>query len=203
MHIDIPYTQLNIGCLSRNKFWGEPVEQAKRAALCTSTLLELQEGGFLLADPGMPYAQMKETLYNRRGISIDMVKAIFLTHFHGDHMVDLDKYEHCRIYAPEKELDIYGAPAGMDIAPLYGQFSGIGLTALPGHTLGIAGLSFMSGGQKVLVAGDIVMTRDFFIAGEGYFNTADTGAMKESLGYIKEAYDVVVPGHDVQFFNIK
>ena len=200
MPIDISYTQLNIGCLSRNKFWGEPVDRARRNAVCSSTLLELPDGSFLLVDPGLPYDIMKETLYNRRGVSPDKLSAIFLTHFHGDHMVDLAKYDHCRIFASAEEIESNAASRPRDAEPLGVRFEGISVVSLPGHTMGTSGLAFISGGLKILVAGDAVMTKDFFMAGEGYFNTVDAVLANESIRYAGEHFDVIVPGHDVQFF---
>jgi glyoxylase-like metal-dependent hydrolase (beta-lactamase superfamily II) len=146
---------------------------------------------------------MKELIHNRRGVSIDKVSAIFLTHLHGDHWKDLNRYEQCRVYVAKEELALYSGSSLPDRAePLpENQFPGIKPMLLPGHTMGITGLALESGGYKVLIAGDIVMTRDFFLAGEGFFNTVDEKALKESYAYIKGHFDIIVPGHDVQFFN--
>ena len=202
MGAEILYTQLNIGCLSRNKFWGEPNDRAFRTAECTSTLLELPDGSFLLVDPGLSYERMKELIFNRRDVSIDRVSAIFLTHFHGDHWKDLNRYEQCRIYAGKEEIALHtgsSLPDRVEALP-ENQFPGIKPILLTGHTMGITGLAFESGGYKVLVAGDIVMTRDFFLANEGFFNMVDEKALKESYAYVKGHFDIIVPGHDVQFF---
>jgi glyoxylase-like metal-dependent hydrolase (beta-lactamase superfamily II) len=200
--VNISYTQLNIGCLSRNKFWGEPQDAPKRAAVCTSTLIELPGGAFLLVDPGLEYEKLREAVFNRRGVSIEKITDIFLTHFHGDHLVDLDMYAQCRIYASEQEIaaNPHGLPSR--VRPWdAGSFVGISIVPLPGHTPGSAGLSFISDGLRTLVAGDAVMTKDFFLAGEGFHNTQDENALKESLRRAGQEFDVIVPGHDVQFFT--
>ena len=197
--MDIKYTQLNIGCLSRNKFWGEPQDNPQRTAVCTSTLIALEGGEFLLVDPGLPYEHMKECIFNRRGVSIELVKAIFITHFHGDHLIDLDRYD-CPIYASKEEIALVKSPLPFVAKPYENPFPGIKAIVLPGHTPGIAGLEFVSDGFNVLVAGDIVMTKDFYLSGEGFHNNADMEALAQSLRYINDNYDIVVPGHDVQFF---
>ncbi|MCL2059442.1 MAG: MBL fold metallo-hydrolase [Oscillospiraceae bacterium] len=196
---EISYTQLNIGCLSRNKFWGEPVDRACRAAQCTSTLLCLGDGTFLLVDPGLPYDQMKAALFNRRGIAPDKISSIFLTHFHGDHAVELERYERCHFFASKEEIALGVGSLPVALEPMDDRFAGIRLVPLPGHTMGTAGLAFVSGGRKILVAGDAVMTEDFFRACEGYFNVVDEEAAKQSIRYAGENFDIIVPGHDIQF----
>jgi glyoxylase-like metal-dependent hydrolase (beta-lactamase superfamily II) len=66
--------------------------------------------------------------------------------------------------------------------------------------MGTAGIAFNSGAHRVLVTGDAVMSKDFFIAGEGYFNAVDQEVSKKSIDYARKNFDVIVPGHDIQFF---
>jgi glyoxylase-like metal-dependent hydrolase (beta-lactamase superfamily II) len=198
----IIYTQLNIGQLSRNKFWGESDDQAYRGAICVSTLIELPDGGCILVDPGQPYDRMREMIFNRRGISADKVSAVFLTHFHGDHIVDLARYEGIPIYASPEEIALGGTSLPVTVSPWEeGRFAGVSLVPLPGHTMGTAGLTFLSGGFQVLIAGDGVMTRDFFLAEDGFNNTTDWAALRETIRRAGQEFDVIVPGHDVQFFT--
>jgi glyoxylase-like metal-dependent hydrolase (beta-lactamase superfamily II) len=199
---DIVYTQLNIGQLSRNKFWGESDDRAYREAVCVSTLIELPDGGCVLVDLGLPYDRMIETIFNRRGISADKVTAIFLTHFHGDHIVDLNRYEGIPIYASQEEIALNGAALSAKVLPWEeGLFPGVKLFPLPGHTMGTAGLAFLSKGFRTLVAGDGVMTRDFFLAEEGFNNTVDKEALQRSIRRARDEFDMVVPGHDAQFLT--
>ena len=89
--MNLSFTQLNIGCLSRNRYWGEPEDQAFRKAKCTSTLISGPEG-FLLVDPGVPREEMEQLLDERSKVSVHEIRAIFFTHLHGDHRVDALSY---------------------------------------------------------------------------------------------------------------
>ncbi len=78
---------------------------------------------------------------------------------------------------------------------------GIEVIETPGHRLGHASLLLESEGLRVVVAGDAVMTRDFFRNRDYYFNTVDQSAAVTSIETISRAADVVVPGHDNYFLN--
>lgn len=78
---------------------------------------------------------------------------------------------------------------------------GITVVPTPGHTLGHASLLLESEGLRVVVAGDAVMTRDFFRSRDYYFNTVDPSAAVTSIETISRVADVVVPGHDNYFLN--
>jgi len=199
MRNGIAYTQLNIGCLSRNKFWGEPTDRPVRSAMCTSTLIELADESFLLVDPGVPYDDMKEIIFNRRGVSIDKVRNIFLTHFHGDHTVELERYIGCKFYASKEEVALSESSLPVNVEVLEDQLPGVKLYLLPGHTMGTSGLGFVSDGLNVLVAGDVVATKDFLLAGEVFYNAVDEKLAKDSAKYVAKEFDIIVPGHDVQF----
>lgn len=200
MSFDINFVQLNIGCLSRNKFWNESDTKAYRKAICTSTLVFLPDSTCMLVDPGLPYDVMREIIFNRCGLTIDRVKSIFLTHFHADHIVDIELYNECNVYASEKEISMLTNPLPIkSIEPLKNQIEGVYPVPLPGHTHGINGLGFTSNGLKVIVAGDAVMTKDFYIAEDGFNNSLDFSAVKTSIQYIRHNFDIVVPGHDVLF----
>ena len=205
MGIDVKYTQLNIGCLSRNKFWGEPMDRASRQVACTSTLIELPDGFFLLVDLGLPYEQLKQAVYNRRGVTMDKIKAVFITHFHGDHVMDITHYEQCKFYASKEEIALNQQALPIStIQPLEeDQFPGVTPILLPGHTMGTTGLSLVSEGFNVLIAGDIVATRDFYRAEEVFHGPADEKMALESIRYAREHFDIIVPGHDVQFSTKK
>ena len=71
---------------------------------------------------------------------------------------------------------------------------------LPGHTMGSTGLLFDGPEGKVLVAGDSVMTREFFEHQKGYFKSESQAASTKTIQWISKHTDIVVPGHDNYFF---
>jgi len=192
------FCQLNIGHLSRNRFWGEDESAPHRPAMCTSSLL-WHSDALLLVDPCVPYEKMDELIFNRAGRRIGDVTALFLTHPHGDHTVDAARYEGIPIYiAPGAQDDFRDSPLAERFRPFPDDcLPGVKAVLLPGHTKGSAGLAFSWEGFRVLIAGDAVMTRDFFAAGEGHFNSVDFAAVAETIQGIKEEHDFVVPGHDL------
>jgi len=194
----IGFCQLNIGQLSRNRFWGEDESAPRRAALCVSSLL-WHGDALLLTDPCMPYEQMDELLFNRAGRRAADVTSLFFTHPHGDHTVDAARYESANLYiAPGAESDWADSPLKERLRPFPdGLLPGVRPVPLPGHTAGSAGLAFPWLNKRVLIAGDAVMTRDFFAAEAGYFNSVDFAAVADTIRGIKAAFDFVVPGHDM------
>lgn len=88
------------------------------------------------------------------------------------------------------------------LEPIAGELvPGISLLPTPGHTATHTSLSFISGGYRVIIAGDAVMTEDFFLAQDVYFNTVDRDAAVHSIATIAERADIVVPGHDNYFVH--
>ena len=208
--IDIRWDILTIGHLSRNKFWGESDDRAYRAPRCTTTLIRAGQRTIIVA-PGCSPEELIAVLDQRVGLTAAAIDKMFLTHFHGDHRVGISAFPHARWHMVAQEIAFWDAelpadspdrgvlariePAPDELAP------GLALLLTPGHTLGHASLIFTSTELRIVVAGDAVMTRDFFLARDYYFNTVDAVAAVQSLDAIAAAADVVVPGHDNVFLN--
>ncbi len=207
---DVRWHILTIGHLSRNKFWGESDDRAYRTPLCTSTLILLDDRT-IVVDPSCAPDEMVDVLHRRSGLQPAAVDTVFLTHFHGDHRVGITAFPQARWCMAAPEIEAWTAQVAPDspelrllsrLEPVTGELApGIALLSTPGHTSTHTSLVFTSGGLRVVVAGDAVMTRDFFLARDVYFNTVDRAAAVRSIATIADRADIVVPGHDNYFLN--
>jgi glyoxylase-like metal-dependent hydrolase (beta-lactamase superfamily II) len=201
---------LTIGYLSRNKFWGESDKQAYRAPRCTCTLLRVN-GQNIIVDPSCPPEEMIMVLDQRTGLKSENIHTVFLTHFHGDHRFGIEAFPHARWYMGVREIadGLRSLPPDSPdrqilnrIEPIEGSLCpGIEIIDTPGHSMGHRSLVFNSEGMNVVLAGDAAMTRDFFFAGDYYFNTVDPDAAVKSIEAIADIADIVIPGHDNYFLN--
>ena len=207
---EIRWDLLTIGHLSRNKFWGEADDRAYRSPLCTSVLIRTGTMA-IVVDPSLPPDGMGPLLDRRAGLSILDVDAVFLTHFHGDHRFGIDAFPEAEWLMAGEEISAWRDKLPQDyddrrvlerLKTTRGELApDIALLATPGHTLNHHSLVFESEGMRVVVAGDAVMTRDFFRERDYYFNTADPEAAVRSIEEIAATADVIVPGHDNYFIN--
>ena len=199
------FTILTLGCFSRNRYWGEEDAKSYRRALCTSTLIETPQGARILVDPAVSGAALAQVLDERCGLRPEAIDYVYVTHRHGDHYVGMaDMPRAVWLAAPGDAGEIRRAlpqhakrifAAGAEIVP------GVQVLPLPGHTPGLAGLLFASEDGMVAVAGDSVMTRDFFKDRRGDYNSAEFAAFARSIDLLMEKADIVVPGHGNYFLT--
>jgi glyoxylase-like metal-dependent hydrolase (beta-lactamase superfamily II) len=199
------YHVITIGRFTRNRFWGELETQAYRDVLCTSTLLKGDIN--IVVDPSLPPAEMAKALYDRSGLWPDSIDAVFVTHAHGDHFEGLELFRKAKWYMGEAELETMRTSTnqrqkelGARILPASpGFIPGVDTLLLPGHTAGTTALLAETLDGKLAVTGDAVMTRDFFKARQGYYNSLNFEEASRSISRLAEIADVVVPGHDNYF----
>lgn len=198
---------LNLGWFSRNRYWGESDDQAVRGALCVSTFVEI-DGRRLVIDPSSP--NIGELLFNRTGCRAETVDTVFITHYHADHFVGLECFPNAKILCAPMDYDsilqqLSGNPSyAPDLAGRLERapeeiIPGAQCIALPGHTPGLCGVLFDTPEGKVAVAGDAVMTRDFFRNRQGYYNAVDQEASAQSIEKLASIAQWVVPGHGNYF----
>jgi glyoxylase-like metal-dependent hydrolase (beta-lactamase superfamily II) len=203
---EISWAILTIGHLSANPFWGET--ERRRTPLCTCTVLRTA-AGLVLVDPSLPHPQMRELLFNQVGIDTQAIAHVFLTHFHGDHRYGLDAFPDATWWMPPSEAEHWAGRGNTleqrilaRLQPADGElFPGVRTLALPGHTPGLAGLAFLWRGQRVVVAGDGVMTEQFFWAREGFHNSTDVEQARASIDVLARDADIVIPGHGNAFLT--
>ena len=199
---------ITIGNLSRNCYWGESDQEARRPALCTCTLLRSGGRGLtLIVDPSMSdVKQMAAELDRRTGLSLDAVNVVFITHAHGDHHAGLRHFTKALWVSSSSvahtinRTDQYPRPIKPTGAALGDD---IELLPTPGHTLDHHSLRFICDGKSIIVAGDAVMTRDFFTDRRGFHNSADFAAASATITHLSTIADIIIPGHDNYFLTIR
>jgi glyoxylase-like metal-dependent hydrolase (beta-lactamase superfamily II) len=194
----VQFTIVNIGTLSMNKFWGETERMRPVSATCTL----LQSGGTrLLVDPSPEPAALEPMLYARTGLRPSAIGAVFLTHWHGDHRYGLASFEGASWWMAAEGLAAWQRQQP-DEAALWERFlpaegvlpPGIALYPSPGHAVGHCSLRVETQWGSLIVAGDAVMTPEFFAAEEGYHNSVDFEQAAETIRAIKQAARLSSPG---------
>ena len=203
-----------IGQLSRNEFWNE--SQPVRPPLAT-TALTRAGGTNILVDPALPGQAMAQALHQRSGLRPADIDIVFLTNFHPTHRRGLEIFdeatwllhqterdavaEHLNSLlestetgsadAVEAELALLGRtePAPDELA------AGVQLFPSPGPTPGSCALLVVAL-RTIVVAGDAVLTGDYYDHARVYEQSADAEQAAASLAEIHEIADIIVPGHD-------
>jgi len=195
----VKFAVINIGTLSMNKFWGET--ERVRSATATCTLLEVGDQR-LLVDPSPYPEQLEPMLFARTGLRPEAIDALFLTHWHGDHRFGLDLFPHASWWMAEAGLKKWRESSPQDSAwierfvPAERRLpEGISLFASPGHTHGHHSLRATTRWGNLIVSGDAVMGLNWFEAEEGFHNCVDFALATETIRRIRQAADLVIPGH--------
>lgn len=192
-------TVINIGALSMNRFWNETERVRSPSATCT--LLEVG-GQRVIVDPSPGADLLEPMLFACAGLRPENMDLVFLTHFHGDHHFGLHLF-------PGKPwlMSSTGLTDWKERSPNESEFidrfspaeerlpQGISLFPSPGHTRGHCSLLVKTKAGDLIVAGDAVMTEDFLEAEEGFHNSVDFGQATETIRRIKQAAQLVIPGH--------
>ena len=193
---------VTVGNLSRNRYWGESEDRAVRAPLCTSTLIQVGSHRLLVDPPIADMQRMAAELDRRTGLKTADIDAVFVTHQHGDHHAGLACFPSAEWYAAPTVADIVNATGryAKSLRPVTGRlFDLIDMIPTPGHTAGHHSLRFDCDGLSVVIAGDAVMTRDFWAERRGFFNSADPAQASRTMESLAQIADAIVPGHDNWF----
>ena len=203
----VSWKMLNIGQVSRNRYWGEAEEKPLRPGICSSTVL-WDSGHVILVDPPREGEEMIRLLDSHTGLKAEQVDTVFVTHGHTDHFEGLGMFPHATWCCGIKEQDRLRAlinDVGLDGMRLQGVEKRISpqieVVGLPGHTVGSAGLLFDTDLGHMLIAGDAVMTQEHYAHQKGYFKSENQEASAKTIHWISEHADAVIPGHDNYFLT--
>jgi glyoxylase-like metal-dependent hydrolase (beta-lactamase superfamily II) len=220
----VAYDVISIGCLSRNRLWGE--KEPVRAAHATTTLIR-DKGLTLLVDPSLPAELLRRLLNDRAGLTPERVDTVFLTTFRPIHRRGLPLFDHAtwlmsaaEIEAVREHLEETRERGGDDaevrrivdeelavlkrVQPAPDKLSPqVDLFPAPGASAGSAALLLVPPGRTVAVAGDAVLTREHYEQGQVFDRSFDAQRAQESFVELAEIADVVVPGHDNVFMPLR
>ena len=201
-----PFTIVNIGTLSMNKFWGET--ERVRSGTATCTLLRVGDTR-LLVDPSPWPDDLARLLFDRAGLRPAEIDLVYVTHFHGDHRFGLELFDGKPWLMAAAGLSEWRGKSPQDAVliarflPAEGRLpEGLRLAPTPGHTWGHHALSLGTRWGPLLVAGDAVMTPEFYAAEEGYHNSVDFPLAAQTIRDIKQAAKLVIPGHGNIILNL-
>ncbi len=204
---------INIGTLSRNKYWQE--ERAVRPPVATTSMVRSDK--VVLVDPSLPGELMVRRLHERSGLRPDQIDMVFLTSFNPTHRRGIEAFNDATWLIGEREREVVarhlnglleqgeGVPADIVEAELalLGRMDpapdeicrAVHLFPMPGVTPGLCGL-LVAGLHTVVIAGDAVLTRDHLANGDIGDEVADREQATESLRDLLEVADIIVCGHD-------
>ncbi|MGC9468918.1 MAG: MBL fold metallo-hydrolase [Anaerolineae bacterium] len=201
------FTIINLGTLPQNKFWGETA-LVRTDISATCTLLEVG-GHRLLVDPSPHPDRLETALFERSGLRPDAIDSVFVTHFHGDHRYGLGLFDDALWLMAEAGLEEWREKSPHESA-IIDRFEaaeahlpeGVELLPAPGHTPGLHVLRTRTPWGPLIIAGDAVMSREYFDAEEGYMNSVDFEQAANTIRRIKRQATLVIPGHDNLILNL-
>ena len=209
---------ISIGTLSRNFFWDEAVPV--RAAHATTTLIR-DDDTLILVDPSLPAELLQRRLDERAGVKPEQIDVVFLTNFSPVHRRSLTLFDAADWYISETERDTVaqgmnalldtGGAAEADVSyediqadlALLGRLRAVPEQLTPrvdwypsyGATPGSSSL-LVNAARTVIIAGDAIISRDYFDQGRVWDRSSDPSMAKESFVELRGVADVIVPGHD-------
>jgi len=196
---------ITIGNLSRNRYWGESDDRALHNPICTCTVISCKDFHMVI-DPSLADEEaMKNELKRRTGLTPDNIDVVFITHQHEDHTAGLKHFQKAKwIAGREVASGINKSGTFVKKIEVAGEklFETIDVISTPGHTPDHKSLRFDYKGLSIVIAGDSVATRDFWDERRSYYNVVNNEEAKATMEKINKMADIIVPGHDNNFFNL-
>jgi glyoxylase-like metal-dependent hydrolase (beta-lactamase superfamily II) len=217
----VAFDVVSIGCLSHNPFWNE--KQPVRAAHATTVLVR-DRSEAILVDPSLPGEWLADRLGERTGLKPQDIGCVFLTNFRlahrrglalfdradwlmGDDEIEAARDELERMAASARNQDASGDRVGEGDLALLRRIkpapekitARVHLFPSPGPTPGSCSLLLLLPAATAVVAGDVIVTRDYYEHGRVFEQCYDVRKAQECFAELAEVADQIVPGHDGLF----
>jgi len=213
---------VSIGTLSRNPLWNE--RTAVRSAHATTTLIR-DHGQSILVDPSLPPELLRHRLDERTGLTPGDIDMVFLTSFRPVHRRGLALFDKATwmiggteratiVESINQVMQGVGMGVGVDVedvsldemqseSELLGRLEiapdrvspSVDLFPTFGPSPGHCSL-IVRAAKTVVVAGDAVIDRNYFIEGRVWDCSSDPEAAKAAFRDLCEIAEIIVPGHD-------
>lgn len=175
--------------------------------------VESGERKILFDTGGMGERTRIPNIFKARGLSMDDIDTLVLSHFHYDHVMNYGMFPNARILLHEREAawvlsdpDDWPVPQYLfpavektgrleliaedeEIAP------GVATLLSPGHTPGCISLVLRDAGTVTVLAGDAVKNIIELASGEVAMSR-DNAVSARTIRKIRDIADIVIPGHD-------
>lgn len=197
----------------------EPIFRTNVGFLPTASTVLIRGEKTIIVDPGNAHIGNYGMVYHalrQRGLTLDDIDAVALTHGHSDHAAALLQFKGKPWYVGKGELAEMAAIEGEPIIAAKRQMMGplteveepteimAGVTAYntPGHTAGHISFVVETAMGRVLIAGDQAMTRSEYVERRfsQWYGPEALTQLNASLDLVQALKpDLVIPGHDRPF----
>jgi len=186
---------LAVGMLDRSDT-GEVLE-----AHSTSTLIRSGDS-LIVVDPSTKYMRPAlKTSFRELGIFAKDVDTVVITHWHDDHLENLDMFPNAEIYVwegPASESNMRNLNIVTEEIELC---EGVNLVHTPGHTMDSMSVFVEGDDRRYAVVGDAIPLEDNYRKMVPPRLNVDPALAMKSINTIAGFADVIVPGHGFPFMT--
>ena len=164
----------------------------------TSTLVRTDDMTIVVDTSSKFLRPALKNSFRELGVFMKDVDAVVLTHWHSDHVENLDLFPNAKVYlhegGPKVSVEHESVTEDFDLCP------GVRLVHTPGHTHDSMSV-FVKADRNYVIAGDAVPLEDNIRKKLPPALNYDRVAAMESIKSIVRFADVIVPGHGFPFMT--